>query len=193
MWSFSEINQRHEDKDIGYQRVLSHSRVKRIKNFIANGNAIPGAIIISCDNAKYKNDEISIPNKPNAAWIIDGQHRSAGAVEASKEGYDINLPVIAFINLDDQEQTEYFVTINKEAKGVPSSLYLDLLRQLPRQKTERETLEERIADISKELTRSLNRYLFKGSLVQLVQRRVKYRLQISQENCALYYILKQAF
>ena len=153
LWSFSEINQRQENKDEGYQRVLSPSRVKRLKEFILQGNAVPGAIIISCDNAKYTNNEIVIPKKHNAAWIIDGQHRCAGAFEASKNGRDINLAVVAFINLPEQEQAEYFVTINKEAKGVPSSLYIDLLRNLPRQKTDREHLEERIADISRELSR----------------------------------------
>ena len=47
------------------------------------------------------------------------------------------------------------MTINKEAKGVPSSLYIDLLRKLPRKKTDIELLEERVADISRELTRNV--------------------------------------
>lgn len=154
LWGFSEINQRQESKDEGYQRVLSPSRVKRIRDFILQGNAIPGAIIISCDNGTFTNNQLTIPNKKDAAWIIDGQHRCAGALEASKEGHDIHLPVVAFINLDEQEQADYFVTINREAKGVPSSLYIDLLRNLPRQKTDKERLEERISDISRELTRN---------------------------------------
>ena len=153
LWGFSEINQRQESKDEGYQRVLSPSRVKRIKEFILQGNAIPGAIIISCDNGSFNNSQLTIPNKEDAAWIIDGQHRCAGALEAAKEGRDIYLPVVAFINLDEQEQADYFVTINREAKGVPSSLYIDLLRNLPRQKTDKERLEERVSDISRELTR----------------------------------------
>ena len=153
LWNFSQINQRQEDKDEGYQRVLSTSRVKRIKEFIVQGNVIPGAIIISCVNARYKNGYIEIPDKPNAAWIIDGQHRCAGAAEASKQGHDIYFAVVAFMDLTEQEQADYFVTINKEAKGVPSSLYLDLLRHLPKKKTDKERLEERIADISRELTR----------------------------------------
>ena len=156
LWNFSEINQRQENKDEGYQRVLSPSRVKRLKDFILQGNAIPGAIIISCDDAQYSKNTITIPDKPNAAWIIDGQHRCAGAVEAAREGHDVYLPVVTFINLSEQEQADYFVTINKEAKGVPSSLYIDLLKNLPRQKTEKERLEERIADIARELSRDEN-------------------------------------
>lgn len=160
LWAFSKINQRHEDKDEGYQRVLSTSRVAQIKTYLKEGNAIPGAIIISCDNARVRKNELTIPDKPDAAWIIDGQHRCAGAAEAAKDGHDIELPVIAFIDLNEEQQADYFVTINREAKGVPSSLYLDLLRHLPKKKTEKERLEERIADISRSLTRESDSVFF---------------------------------
>lgn len=160
LWDFSEINQRQEDKDEGYQRVLSVSRVRRIRDFILQGNAIPGAIIISCDNGKFHKGNIEIPDKPNAAWIIDGQHRTAGAAEAAKDGHDIDFAVIAFLDLNEQQQADYFVTINREAKGVPSSLYIDLLRHLPKKKTDKERLEERIADISRELRRNTESVFF---------------------------------
>ena len=153
LWSFSKINQRQEDKDEGYQRVLSSSRVRKLKEFVRQDNAIPGAIIVSFDDARYARGFIEIPDTEDAAWIIDGQHRAAGAEEAAKEGSDIEFAVVGFIGLSIEEQTDYFVTINREAKGVPSSLYIDLLKHLPRRKTEKERLEERIADISKELTR----------------------------------------
>ncbi len=162
LWSFSKINQRQEDKDEGYQRVLSSSRVKKIKQFIIEGNAIPGAIVISINGANYVNKKIEIPDKDDAAWIIDGQHRSAGAAMAAleKPGVDIDLPIVAFIDLDEQEQADFFVTINREQKGVPSSLYIDLLKHLPRQKTEKERLEERIADIAKDLSRNQDSVFF---------------------------------
>ena len=153
LWGFSQINQRQEDKDEGYQRVLSRSRVQKLKDFVASDNAIPGAIIVSFDRASYGRGMIEIPDVEDAGWIIDGQHRAAGAERAAREGHDIELAVVGFIGLTIEEQTDYFVTINREAKGVPSSLYIDLLKQLPRRKTEKERLEERIADISKILTR----------------------------------------
>ena len=153
LWAFSKINQRQEDKDEGYQRVLSHSRVRKLKEFISQDNAIPGAIIVSFDDAQYTKRAIEIPDREDAAWIIDGQHRAAGAEKAAREGSDIEFVVVGFIGLSIEEQTDYFVTINREAIGVPSSLYIDLLKHLPRRKTEKERLEERIADISKELTR----------------------------------------
>lgn len=153
LWAFSKINQRQEDKDEGYQRVLSQSRVQKLKEFVSQGNAIPGSIIVSFDDAEYTRGVIEIPDTVDAAWIIDGQHRAAGAARAAKEGSDIEFAVVGFIGLSIEAQTDYFVTINREAKGVPSSLYIDLLKQLPGRKTEKERLEERIADISKELTR----------------------------------------
>lgn len=153
LWTFSQINQRREDKDEGYQRVLSRSRVQKLKDFVKQGNAIPGSIIVSFDNAQYQRGKIEIPDTEDAAWIIDGQHRVAGAERAARDGFDIEFSVVGFIGLSIEEQTDYFVTINREAKGVPSSLYIDLLKQLPRRKSEKERLEERIADISKNLTR----------------------------------------
>lgn len=45
LWSFSKINRRFEDKDEGYQRVLSPSRVKQLKNFIVHGNAVPERLL----------------------------------------------------------------------------------------------------------------------------------------------------
>lgn len=161
LWSFAEINQRKEDKDEGYQRVLSTARVNQIRDFLVRGNAIPGAIIISCDHAKIAPGGISIAERSDAAWIIDGQHRCAGANKAAEMGYDVDLPVVAFLDLTEQQQADYFVTINREAKGVPSSLYIDLLRHLPKQKTEKERLEERIADISHELSRNMDSILFR--------------------------------
>jgi hypothetical protein len=63
------------------------------------------------------------------------------------------LPVIAFLNLSIERQVELFITINKEARGVPASLYIDLLKELPKQKSERELTDERIADIARALDR----------------------------------------
>ena len=50
-----------------------------------------------------------------------------------------------------QEQIEQFVTINREGKNVPTSLYLDLLKRLPHVKKPGEVAAERAADIANEL------------------------------------------
>src|SRR5436853_392131 len=52
LWSVVQINQRQEDKEEGYQRALSISRVNKIATYLDDGNAIPGAILISFDKAK---------------------------------------------------------------------------------------------------------------------------------------------
>jgi len=154
LFSIAAINQRIEGKEEGYQRVLSPGRVRSVARYIKANGVIPGTIIASFEGAKYsaKTRKLSLPSNPNAGWIIDGQHRLAGAHEASQEGGpDIELPLIAFVALPYDKQIELFITINREAKNVPSSLYLDLLKQLPKKKTEKDLVDERITDIARTL------------------------------------------
>lgn len=151
LWSFLSINRREEDKDVGYQRVLSNSRVAAVAGFIESGKAIPVSIIVSLDeNCSYdeKNGTLSIPPGKDIGWVIDGQHRLAGAHEAAKQGTDIELCVAAFVGLDEQSQIDQFITINREAKGVPTSLVLDLLKKLPQQRPS-DIAKERAVDISR--------------------------------------------
>lgn len=153
--TFVAINQRDPDEKTGYQRVLSPSRVRVIKSYIDAGKALPTSVLIALENeAKLTHDQatdkwtVSIPQKRTSGWVIDGQHRLAGASEAEK---DIELIVVAFIGLDLKEQVNQFITINREAKGVPTSLYLDLLRDLPKVKTEVELAKDRSVDIAERL------------------------------------------
>ncbi|WP_346316530.1 DGQHR domain-containing protein [Chitinophaga sp. YIM B06452] len=153
MWQVLSINRKVEDKNEGYQRALSQSRVGAISRFIDSGNYLPQSLLISLDNSEVVEKEgqkvIKIPNSPDSGWVIDGQHRFAGAKNAKK---NILLPFIAFIGLDLIDQIQLFISINKEAKGVPSSLYLDLLRVLPNQyKSVAEISKERASDIGTEL------------------------------------------
>lgn len=150
------INRRIEskDKDEGYQRVLSISRVQAIARYISQKKPIPGAIIVCFDTATFNKEkgELTVPAGTDVGWVIDGQHRLAGADMAAREGTDIELPVVAFIGLTEPRQIEQFVTINREAKNVPTSLYLDLLRNLP-DKNPAESAKERAADLATELRR----------------------------------------
>lgn len=151
MWRIFAINTKIEDKEEGYQRTLSQSRVKSIAKYIDAGNPITQSLLISLDDAtvitKGKNKYLKIRNTPKAGWVIDGQHRFAGANSATK---NVNLPFIGFVGLSLEKQIQLFITINQEAKGVPSSLYLDLLKNLPN-KTVQEVARERAADIGSEL------------------------------------------
>ncbi len=143
------INRKIEGKEEGYQRVLSLSRVQAIARYIAQKKAIPGAIIVSFDKATFdkKAGELAVPSGSDVGWVIDGQHRLAGAALASSKGVDIDLPVVSFVGLNEMKQIEQFVTINREAKNVPTSLYLDLLRSLPDKKPA-ETARLRAMDLA---------------------------------------------
>lgn len=152
LWELVSINRREPDKNDGYQRVLPNSRVKSLLGYIKDGNPIPNAIVVSFDRATFddQSGELVIPKGKDVGWVIDGQHRLAGAYEASKDGVDIELPVVAFAGLSYDKQVEQFITINREAKGVPSSLVLDLLKDNPR-KRPGDMANERAADLAKSL------------------------------------------
>lgn len=146
------INRRISDKDEGYQRVLSSSRVQAITRYILQNRTIPGSIIVSLDQAQFdkKKKELTIPPGTNVGWVIDGQHRLAGASVAAREGTDIEFAVVAFLGLTELNQIEQFVTINREGKNVPTSLYLDLLHHLPH-KRPGDVAKERATDLATQL------------------------------------------
>lgn len=148
------INRRVEDKDEGYQRALSPSRIDSIKRYIKGNHVIPGAIIVSFDEASYDSAkrELIVPSGTDVGWVIDGQHRLAGARLAALDGVDIELPVVAFVGLTEIKQIEQFVVINREAKNVPTSLYLDLIGKLVHKKPA-DFAKERAVDIGTELRR----------------------------------------
>lgn len=150
------INRRVEDKDEGYQRALSQSRIEAIKRYIKGKHVIPGAIVISFDTATYDatKGELSVPPGTDVGWVIDGQHRLAGAHLAAIDGTDIEMPVVAFVGLTEVKQIEQFVVINREAKNVPTSLYLDLIGKLVLKKPG-DFAKERAVDIGTELRRDV--------------------------------------
>jgi DGQHR domain-containing protein len=156
LYAALSINRRVQDKDEGYQRVLSTARVEAVTRYIKQKRPIPGAIIVSLDKATFdeKNCQLTIPAGTDVGWVIDGQHRLAGAAQAAREkekdGIDFDLAVIAFEGLKETDQIEQFVTINKEAKNVPTSLYLDLLHHLPN-RSAAEVAKERATDLGTQL------------------------------------------
>ena len=109
LWDLVRINRKDIDKDEGYQRALSLSRVKAIANYINQKNPIPNSILVSFNNECVKiapdNKTIKIKETEDAGWVIDGQHRLAGAKESK---IDIDLFVIAFIGLDITQQIQQF-------------------------------------------------------------------------------------
>ncbi|HKR02420.1 MAG TPA: DGQHR domain-containing protein [Pyrinomonadaceae bacterium] len=154
IWEFVEVNQYSEDKVEGYQRVLSPSRVNTVARYIDEGNSVPNSVLISLEEGSTLSaakDHITIPCRSDAGWVIDGQHRLAGAYNAKN---DIQFAVIAFLGLDIDEQIHQFVTINREAKNVPTSLYYFLLKRLPPNKSEADMAKEVAVDIASELKKN---------------------------------------
>jgi DGQHR domain-containing protein len=152
IWEHFSINRRIEDKDEGYQRALSQSRVDVISKYVKADNALPLSILASLEEGKYtiEKDELAISDETDVGWIIDGQHRLAGAY---KSGTNIMIPVVAFLGINPEEQINQFVTINREAKGVPTSLYYDLLKHLPiKNITDRS--KQRASDIATDLKKN---------------------------------------
>lgn len=160
IWKFSSINKKTEDKAEGYQRALSSSRADDIRKYIQDNNTIAPAIILSFDSNKARFDEdssqIIIEESEDSAWVIDGQHRLRGASLVDGEEMDVELPVVAYIGLDLSNQILQFVTINREAKGVPTSLYYDLLKFLPTNKKPGDVAKEKAADTANTLRKNVN-------------------------------------
>ncbi len=150
IWELVQINKREEDKDEGYQRALSPARAEAIARFIDKGNILPTSVLISLDHAELlsHNRTLRIENRMDAGWVIDGQHRLGGAHKAST---DLEIPVVGIMGLDIDKQINCFVTINREQKGVPSSLYYELLKHLPGSRSETDLAKERAADMAGEL------------------------------------------
>lgn len=124
-----DVSRRIEDKILGYQRSFSKSRIKEIKNYInQEQGVIPNSILVNLDKDKYSYSEdnqlLTLNQTESLGLIIDGQHRVKGSYEANP---DFALMVVATLNLSITQQARLFVTINKTQKGVPASLYLDLL------------------------------------------------------------------
>ena len=150
LWKLVQINKRVDDKDEGYQRALSESRAKKVASFIKSNHQMPTSLLVAFDHAKLSADKktLSISNRPDAGWVIDGQHRLAGIHESK---IDFEIPVTAFLQLPIEQQVFQFITVNKEAKGVPTSLFYDLLKYLPPRTTVKQRAEERARDIATDL------------------------------------------
>lgn len=132
-----------------YQRLLVPSRLKGIGKFIDDGGYFPNSIIINfdCSDKKLNIDfqpagktsddtdsrfgTLILPNAYGIAYIIDGQHRVYGYSASQKNYKDTNtVPVVAFKNMDPNEQLQIFMDINENQKAVSPSLRLDLAENL---------------------------------------------------------------
>ncbi len=143
--------ERDEDSDIdsyfGIQRRPSPSRLIEIAEYVKYIDAtFPTNIVLSINtfqsevadnlirNIKIENGTLSIRKDEKIAQIIDGQHRLMGLQRAMDEKtlFDVDffeqfeLPVTIYIDMDIENQSMVFATINKAQTKVNKSLVYDL-------------------------------------------------------------------
>ncbi len=120
-----------------YQRLIKNARIKCIKEFVNNGGFFPNSIIISIDtdgkklqfdlsNTQVENSIsrigiLHLPQQYKSAYIIDGQHRLYGYAD-SKYSNSNSIPVVAFTNLEREDQVRLFMEINENQKAVSKNL-----------------------------------------------------------------------
>ena len=141
LMKISYVARRELGGELFYQRMVNEKRLKEIaKNYIDGSQKIfPNNIIVAlADNSwsfEKANTDLDFPNwmefgklifgrKYNSCWIIDGQHRLFSHAHTTNSG---RLTVSAFANIDEENQAEYFLDINRNAKRVSPELLWDIL------------------------------------------------------------------
>lgn len=124
---------REVDEEGAVQRILTKSRISKIKDFLLAGGYFPNNIILNFTNSESvtinSGNSADLIPELQIAQIIDGQHRVEGLKEAIKSNSvigDVEFPVLFAINLTTAKCAEIFISINTEQKVVPKSLIYDL-------------------------------------------------------------------
>ncbi len=129
-----------------YQRLLVPKRLKGITKFIDEGGFFPNSIILNFADPNeqirvgfepiHKEQDsdaefglLKIPNAYGIAYIIDGQHRVYGYSNSHHKN-DHTIPVVAFQNMESEEQLKIFMEINENQKSVSKNLRIDLEEDL---------------------------------------------------------------
>lgn len=130
-------NYANEDLMPTYQRIIVKKRLTEIRKFVNDGGYFPNSIIISIDakkplqfdsapksfseNQQTKVGLLHLPKIYQSAYVIDGQHRLYGYSE-SKYAKTNTIPVVAFVNMEQEKQLEMFMDINEHQKAVSKTL-----------------------------------------------------------------------
>lgn len=127
-----------------YQRLLKKSRLRSIREYIADGGFFPTNIVVNIAEQRWLNfdrgrqqmeDKSSIVGwlhiRPSyrVAWIIDGQHRLFAYANHPFAKKSL-ISVMAFVGLDPSEQARLFVDINAQQRKVKQSLLQELYSEL---------------------------------------------------------------
>ena len=127
-----------------YQRLLKKSRLKSIRQYIANGGIFPTSIVVNIaeprwltfERGKQETDTktstfgwLQVRPAYRVAWIIDGQHRLFAYANHPLARKSL-VSVMAFVGLEPSEQARLFVDINAEQRKVKQSLLQELYAEL---------------------------------------------------------------
>lgn len=165
-----------------YQRLIKKQRLKSIQEFIENGGYFPNSIIVSIETGKkglkfekvksnVDNTSLSklgflhLPQAYKSIYIIDGQHRLYG-YSNTKYKETNTIPVVAFENLEQEEQIKIFMDINENQKAVPKNLRNTLDEDLKYESKDPKEMREGLAlKISRELGENRNSPLYNRVVV----------------------------
>ncbi|OAB41784.1 DGQHR domain-containing protein [Paenibacillus antarcticus] len=114
----------------GYQRPVDMKRCDDFARYLSNGeNALFTPILLNAGSnwefISYDRERSSFGRLlcKRRASLMDGQHRMGGIEKYIKEtNSELNVPFLAFHNLDEDEEIKLFDTINTKAKGIGTSL-----------------------------------------------------------------------
>ncbi|MDD4069954.1 MAG: DGQHR domain-containing protein [Candidatus Izemoplasmatales bacterium] len=120
-----------------YQRLIKKDRLKSVREYVNNGGYFPNSLIVSIDTnnkglkfdlSTPKLDEnnsrvghLYLPQTYQSVYVIDGQHRLYGYSDTNYADNN-TIPVVAFLDLDKNEQVRMFMDINQNQKAVSKSL-----------------------------------------------------------------------
>ena len=131
-----------------YQRMLQPRRLKKIAEYINDGNKFPTNIVVNLKTGRKKKlrfdvketygdealGELYLPQLYASAWIIDGQHRLYGYAYAREQKTfkqdSTVLPVLAYENLPSDKEMNLFIDINSKQVKVSTGLLVELYADL---------------------------------------------------------------
>jgi DNA sulfur modification protein DndB len=153
-----------------YQRMLTKSRLNKIRQYLDDDGVFPTNIILNFERNRLMFQKIKqegdVSEETNAgvlgwldikaayrsAWVIDGQHRLY-AYSGHPKSAKSKLAVMAFEGLKPSKQAELFIDINAKQKSVKQSLLQELFAELH---WDSEKLSDRVSAIISKAIQDLN-------------------------------------
>ena len=149
-----------------YQRLIKRPRLRAIRAFIDKGGFFPNSIIVNIESNRAPKFDLAskqvegtqsrvgilhLPMKYRTLFIIDGQHRLYGYSDTNYSSKH-TVPVVAFHNLEREEQVRIFMEINENQKAVPKNLRHTLNADL---KWDSESVTERVTALKLQIAQDL--------------------------------------